>query len=226
MTPAPATRSGLRRDAVLRVLRDAGRPLTIADVATTLGVHPNTARFHLEALAADGTVERTTVAAVGPGRPPLAFRVRPGMDRHAPRHYEVLAGALVAHVARGPQPGRAAVGAGEAWGRAQAGRTTPPDAGPVAGLVGLLDDLGFAPETLTDGAKPDDGTDPREVTLGLRSCPFLELADDRAVVCGVHLGLMRGTLEAWGAPVRAESLEPFVQPDLCVAHLTREGNAL
>jgi predicted ArsR family transcriptional regulator len=214
------------------VLRDAGRPLTIADVATTLGVHPNTARFHLEALADDGTVERAAVAAVGPGRPPLAFRVRPGMDRNAPRHYEVLAGALVAHVARGPQPGRAAIGAGEAWGRAHAGRTTPPDDGPVAGLVGLLDDLGFAPETLTDSTAPDDVarpgevTGPGEVTLGLRSCPFLELTDDRTVVCGVHLGLMRGTLEAWRASVRAESLEPFVQPDLCVAHLSREGNPL
>ena len=219
MTAGPQPRPGPRRDAVLRVLRDADRPLTIADVARTLGVHPNTARFHLEALADDGSAERAALPAAGPGRPPLAFRARPGMDRRAPRHYEVLAGALVGHVARGPDPGRAAVAAGEAWGRAHASRTPPPDAGPVAGLVGLLDDLGFAPEDLP----ADDAHD--LATVGLRSCPFLELTDDRTVVCGVHLGLMRGTLDAWHAPVRADSLEPFVEPDLCIAHLALEPEA-
>jgi predicted ArsR family transcriptional regulator len=218
MTPGPQSPPGRRRDAVLRLLREADRPLTIADVARTLGVHPNTARFHLEALADDGSVERASVAATGPGRPPLAFRARPGMNRRGPRHYEVLAGALVGHVARGPDPGRDAVAAGETWGRAHAARTAQPDAGPVAGLVGLLDDLGFAPDPQTPGTSGS-------MTVGLRSCPFLELTGDRAVVCGVHLGLMRGTLEAWGAPVRAESLEPFVEPDLCIAHLALEPAA-
>jgi predicted ArsR family transcriptional regulator len=55
----------------------------------------------------------------------------------------------------------------------------------------------------------------------MRPCPFGELAaDHRSVVCPVHLGLMRGALDALGAPVEAASLEPFVRPDLCVAHLT------
>ena len=56
--------------------------------------------------------------------------------------------------------------------------------------------------------------------IGLRRCPFLEVAAVRsAVVCPVHLGLMQGALETWGAPVTVDHLEPFAEPDLCLAHL-------
>ena len=79
----------------------------------------------------------------------------------------------------------------------------------------MLDGLGFDPERRgTNG----------EQQIGLRHCPFLELAENRAgVVCSVHLGLMRGALETWGAPVAVERLDAFVEPDLCVAHLTGVG---
>ena len=39
------------------------------------------------------------------------------------------------------------------------------------------------------------------------------------VVCQLHLGLVRGTLEAWGTPITAERLDAFVTPDLCLLHL-------
>lgn len=56
--------------------------------------------------------------------------------------------------------------------------------------------------------------------VGLRHCPFLELAEHKAtVVCPIHLGLMQGALEAWQAPITVDRLEAFVEPDLCVAHL-------
>jgi predicted ArsR family transcriptional regulator len=35
----------------------------------------------------------------------------------------------------------------------------------------------------------------------------------------VHLGLMQGALTAMRAPVTVDRLDPFVEPDLCVAHL-------
>ena len=51
-------------------------------------------------------------------------------------------------------------------------------------LVELLDELGFAPQRRTAHGQPQ---------IGLRHCPFLELAQDRsAVVCPIHLGLMQG----------------------------------
>lgn len=80
-------------------------------------------------------------------------------------------------------------------------------------LVDMLDELGFQPEQL----EPDDAG---EKQLGLRHCPFLELAETSTdVVCPIHLGLMQGALEAWDAPVTVDRLDSFAQPDLCVAHL-------
>jgi len=38
-------------------------------------------------------------------------------------------------------------------------------------------------------------------------------------VCPLHLGLIQGVLETLDAPVEASALEPFVRPDLCLAHL-------
>ena len=65
-------------------------------------------------------------------------------------------------------------------------------------LVGLLDDLGFAPQR-----RESDG----EVQVGLRHCPFLELADEaRAVICPIHLGLMQGAMATWRAPVTVDRL--------------------
>jgi hypothetical protein len=32
---------------------------------------------------------------------------------------------------------------------------------------------------------------------------------------------MRGALRQMGAPLDAAALEPYVEPDLCLAHLTR-----
>lgn len=56
----------------------------------------------------------------------------------------------------------------------------------IARLIEVLDELGFAPERrVVDG----------EQQVGLRHCPFLELAENRSsVVCPVHLGLMQ---ERW-----------------------------
>ena len=39
------------------------------------------------------------------------------------------------------------------------------------------------------------------------------------LICSVHLGLMQGALTAMRAPVTVDRLDPFVEPDLCVAHL-------
>ncbi len=76
-------------------------------------------------------------------------------------------------------------------------------------LVDLLADLGFAPEA----GGPDD-------EIRLRHCPFLELTQrETGLICPVHLGLMRGGLAKLGASVTVDRLLPFVEPDLCVAHI-------
>jgi predicted ArsR family transcriptional regulator len=197
---------------VLGVLRRAGRPLRIAEIAERLDVHPNTVRFHLSGLTERGQVERVEVSPSGPGRPAQLFRVVPRMDPRGPRHYRLLAEILLADLAADADGGARAIGAGRAWGARLSAQTGDPDGQVEDRLVDLMDDLGFAPEH-------GEG---RGSEFGLRNCPFLELAESRLdVVCGVHLGLLQGVLEAWQAPVTADRLEPFVEPDRCLVHLAR-----
>jgi len=40
------------------------------------------------------------------------------------------------------------------------------------------------------------------------------------VVCSVHLGLLRGTLDRLGTPATAARLLPFIESDLCLAQLS------
>lgn len=211
-----------RRDEVLRVLRGASQPLPIVEIADRLGVHQNTVRFHLDTLVAHGQVERVTPARRTPGRPPRLYRAAPGMDPTGPRHYRLLAEVLADTLAADPDPGRRAVEAGRAWGWRHATSsdqgasetgTGPAEQEPVARLVALLDDIGFAPER-------DDEASGGTPEIGLRNCPFLELAASRPqVACPIHLGLMQGAMDAWHAPLTVDRLEPFVEPDRCVAYL-------
>ncbi|OBG57034.1 MULTISPECIES: metalloregulator ArsR/SmtB family transcription factor [unclassified Mycobacterium] len=209
--------SASRRREVLRVLRTSPDPMSIAAIADVLGVHPNTVRFHLDSLVGDGQVEHVELDRKGPGRPPLMFRAVRQMDRGGTRHYRLLAEVLATAFAGEPDAGAKAVAAGRAWGRKlDASLQSVPMNSPSADdaidhLVNMLDELGFAPER-----RAADG----EQQVGLRHCPFLELAENRTtVVCPVHLGLMQGAMETWGAPVSVDRLEAFVEPDLCLAHL-------
>ncbi len=211
-----ANHAASRREEVLRTLKDATGPLSIAQIAEQLAVHPNTVRFHLGKLVESGRVERGRAERHAPGRPAQLFRAVRGMDPAGPRHYRLLAEVLVDAVAGGPtdvpdDPRARAVEAGRAWGRRSASRIgdAPPE-DTVERLMALLDELGFAPERNEDGDRS---------LIGLRHCPFLELAESGSpVVCGIHLGLMRGALETWRSPVTVDRLEAFAEPDRCLAH--------
>jgi len=211
--------SDRRRD-VLRILNTAApAAMSIAAIADELDVHPNTVRFHLRALVDDGLAQQRFADAGQPGRPPLEFRATRQMDRNGPNQYRLLAEILVAALAGQRRARESALAAGRAWGR----RLQPPEgsaaplstAEAIGHLLHTLDTLGFAPEPRTS---PDDRR------IRLRHCPFLELTEQHAkVVCPIHLGLMQGALERWGASIGVEQLDAFVEPDLCVAHLGMMG---
>lgn len=240
-------RTPSRRDAVLELLRGAGTPLGVAEVAERLAVHPNTVRFHLDALVAQGRVERAVEEPSGPGRPRTVYAARPGMDRSGARRYRLLARILLSRLASsGPGAREAAADAGRDWGRYLV-EQVPPSHRPTAReatqrLTAMLADLGFDPRPahdgpadapgrtarLRDGADRDDGygdAGPPD-RIRLRHCPFLELAEEYgAIVCPLHLGLMQGALAELRAPVAATGLEPFAEPDACVAYLAPAGAA-
>ncbi|MFI5507469.1 helix-turn-helix transcriptional regulator [Mycobacterium sp. NPDC051804] len=218
-TVSAASQPSGRREDVLAVLRDAVGAMTIVDIAEHLEVHPNTVRFHLEALVADGRAERVEPDHKSQGRPPQMYRAVAGMDPGGSRRYQMLAEILTVALAGDPESSAKALAAGRAWADriARPTRTKPGVRASVNRLIGLLDDLGFAPQRRdTDG----------EVQVGLRHCPFLELVDEaRSVVCPIHLGLMQGAMTMWRAPVAVDRLEPFAEPGLCLAHLTVDKEA-
>lgn len=218
-TPPQAQPPAGRRDEVLQLLRDARVPVGIAEIAERLGIHANTARFHLDTLVGNGQVERTTAGAGTPGRPPQLFQTARGMDPMGPRNYRMLAEVLVASLAGEPDPAHRSVEAGRAWGRLHASTFADTAEGgeqvgateSIGRLTTMLNELGFAPD-LSEGGDSSQ--------IGLRNCPFLDLAVDRAdVVCPVHLGLMQGAMASWGSTVTVDRLDAFVEPDRCVAHL-------
>jgi len=222
--PSPRGQQSVgRRTQVLHLLREVSEPLGIAEIADRLGIHANTARFHLETLVDNGQVECTRSEPGTPGRPPQLYQAVGGMDPMGPRHYRVLAEALAAGLATDHDPSRRATEAGRHWGRLQASTVTdmadrdePVEAAvSVELLTRMLDELGFAPEQTTGGGRSQ---------IGLRNCPFLELAVDHSeIVCPVHLGLMQGAMESWDSPVTVDRLDAFVEPDLCMTHLSGVG---
>jgi predicted ArsR family transcriptional regulator len=208
------------RRALVRTLREAAAPLGVGDLARAVGLHPNSVREQMRRLEVAGLVRVSRAAPSGRGRPGLRFDLVPEPEQP----YRVLAGVLADQVAALPDAPAVWKAAGERWGRnaasmvtdgvAAAPTATTPDRLDV--VVDLLADAGFAPEPVQQG---DDA-------INLRACPFLPIERRHLpVVCGIHLGFIRGALRELGSTRDATSIEPMVRPDLCVARLGRTPSA-
>jgi predicted ArsR family transcriptional regulator len=192
-----------------------------AAIAERLGLHVNTVRVHLGVLEDAGLVAATTDARRRVGRPRRLYRAVDGDAAPAPpasdRGYGFLARVLAGELdATGEDATTAGERAGAAWGARLVDRPEPSTAVDAAGaidqVVGLLDHHGFAPAVQDDG----DG----RVQVRLRRCPFLDVAREHEdLVCSLHLGLMRGALQALGNEVVAERLVPWAEPGACLATL-------
>ena len=212
---------GPTRTRVLALLQDAGGPMTASAVAGRLGLHTNTARFHLDALAEDGLVRRHREERSTPGRPKVLFAPASAAPTVAHRSYRLLAEILSSMLSdRLPDPAAAAEEAGRSWGRYLSVKPPPfrepEEAEALGSLVEGLGRMGFDSHVVDE---------PGSLRVEISHCPFLEIAEEnQPVVCSVHLGLMRGVLEQTGAPVTAESLRPLVEPSRCIADLARAGH--
>ncbi|MDO4412612.1 metalloregulator ArsR/SmtB family transcription factor [Cutibacterium sp.] len=155
-----------RIDEVACVLQKRGGSATSAEVAADLGIHPSTARFHLDRLVKQGRAETTRRHRAARGRPHTVFTV---VNDEGPRAYRLLARMLVEEVAASDDPTATAARIGRRWGRRHRGD-----------VVTVLDEMGFSP-----------AYDAGEIVL--RHCPFLDLAlDHPQVVCALHCGVIEG----------------------------------
>lgn len=215
--PVPAA-LGDSRSRVLEVLRQAGEAIGVQDIAGQTGLHANTARFHLDALVDAGLAERHVEERTQPGRPRVVFTAEPATAATLQPNYRLLAEMLTGLIASTlPRPEQAAIETGEGWGRYLTPRSAPlqrVDAREgISRLSAVLTDAGFAPDPVDDSPVP---------VIRLRNCPFRDIAVQfPELVCSLHLGLLRGMLSEIRAPLTAERLEPFVEPSLCLAHLSR-----
>jgi predicted ArsR family transcriptional regulator len=202
----------------------ARRGRTAAEVATVLGIHTTTARFHLDQLEGGGLLESWFLRGAV-GRPRKLYRVPsrtlpPVTDTAGPlRALTTLLTESWTTTENGErltpeQAGRrwAAERATEDRPRTKA-RTPGAWLGKVGETLDRLHSWGYRPEVRTE----EGG---RTAELTLVDCPFLELAHENPdVVCGVHRGLLRGTLETLGEDETEVSLRPLVEPRVCLARV-------
>jgi predicted ArsR family transcriptional regulator len=203
-----------QRRAVLQYLRARTAPVTASALAQVCGLHVNTVREHLDALAEAGLVVRSRGTAAGRGRPAWRYRTAPPQQSPA-RRYAGLAAVLAAQLARsGPDPRAAALAAGREWGRALlAGAEPSEDAGEArTRMVTLLREIGFAPEPDHDALR-----------VRMPRCPFIEVAREYpGVICAVHAGLIAAGVAAVGGEADRVALHPFAQPDACLVRFDAE----
>ncbi|HET8617330.1 MAG TPA: helix-turn-helix domain-containing protein [Acidimicrobiales bacterium] len=192
------------RYAIYLELARSPRPLATAEIADTLGLHPNTVRPHLERMRDVGLLDIETDARGAVGRPQHRYSLAadaPSLGLE-PATFPVLARMLLRVAATGGLGAEEAVEAGrdqgladgEAACAADATRAPDPAGDAVACLESLmsrLDALGFDPAVAVDAEDT--------ATVAFTHCPFRELAETHPeIVCSLHQGMVEGFVAAAG----------------------------
>jgi predicted ArsR family transcriptional regulator len=179
------------RYAIYLELARAVAPLSTADIAETLDLHPNTVRPHLERMRDVGLLHVEVDSRGAVGRPQHRYSLSPdapslGLE---PAAFPLLAG-MLANVAAlfAPQPELVAE-AGRDHGR-HAALQRADAASCVAAVTEELAELGFDPAVGEDG---------RTTTVAFTRCPYRELAEAfPELVCHLHRGIVEGMVEVLG----------------------------
>ena len=202
--------------------------LTAAQLAQEVGLHVTTVRFHLDLLVAAGLVDAEVHRGGGAGRPRKRYTAVQGslhdLDPRAEAGSLRLLSGLLAQTLADGAAGESVSPAEAGWRWATENVPSRPGATPavtpgrwlgkIAQMIDVLQEWGYTPEL-----KTTQGGRVAEVTL--RHCPFLDLARaNPAVVCGIHRGLIAGSLAQLGETSTRVSLEPFVDDTTCLAHVS------
>lgn len=198
-TPDPQARLDLfktlgdnTRYAIYLELARSSTPRTTAEIADTIGLHPNTVRPHLERMRDAGLIEVRVDGRGEIGRPQHRYSLAPdapslGLE---PPVMPMLARMVLSMAERLGADGDDARDVGHDEGARRASRFAAAPSG-LEAIVADLDELGFDP-VVTD----DDG-DPDAAVIAFANCPFGELAESHPeLVCRVHEGLIAGFVGA------------------------------
>jgi predicted ArsR family transcriptional regulator len=222
---------------LLKVLADSSRytiyqevvaadaPMSTAEIAGRLSLHPNTVRLHLEKMREAGLVELVVDRHGSVGRPghrwTLAGQGPPaGPD---PAGFRLLAHLLAEVAATNPVDARAVATAGRARGRERAAhrpKGRAPSGSPAACVRATVEDLaelGFDPD-LDERPAPGGRI---QACISFTRCPFRELAvlyPD--LICQLHRGITEGIVaqtcaSAVGVGAEIDTFSSLVDPDPC-----------
>lgn len=181
------------RYAIYLELARSPRPVSTAEVAETLSLHPNTVRPHLDRMRDVGLLSVDIESRGGVGRPQHRYSLAPDAPSlgFEPPMMPALASMLVRLVEQVGGTGADAYEIGRDQGRADMARYADAPSC-VEALVAELDRTGFDPAV---GATEDGDT----ALIAFAHCPFRSLVDDHAdVVCSLHRGMVEGFVDAMG----------------------------
>ena len=218
------------RYAIYLEIARAPIPQSTADIAETLGLHPNTIRPHLERMRDVGLLDVEVDSRGTVGRPTNRYCVAadaPSLGLEPPA-FPTLAGMLAEVAVQslpaveditevGRRQGRVAAlrDAREAADGSGTARPTTVRAC-AAALMAELANLGFDPAgDLDPGGEGDAST-----TIAFAHCPFRELAEVYPqLVCNLHRGIIEGFAEAAadqaGIDWAVEEFHTLVDRDPC-----------
>lgn len=207
MPQAPAVnRLGSTRAQVLQTVQQSGVPVGVAEVASALSLHPNSARNHLEDLTAAGHLQRVVESRGHAGRPPARYSVTAEAPTLGQIHLVELARVLIDEFVDGADnAAERLVSAGRGWGRGVAQEKTSGDVDEdLAAVARVLGERGFS--ALAAGPK-----------VTFVKCPFREVLDERQLpaACALHRGFIEGVLEGRKSSGQMADLE--VGDRVCVA---------
>lgn len=194
------------RARVLQAIEIAPDPVPVESIVETTRLHANTVRGHLDVLMAAGAVSRVAADVQGRGRPRWLYQL--DAPRRSP--FQALAEALSIELTSSADPAMASRAA-ERWARAlpELPVSESPDEA-VASTTDSLNRLGFSAQA-----------NPTGDAVSITNCPYADLVATNPAICDIHAALVGRLLEQTGQPVTIESMDVWVRPGLCVAHLRR-----
>ena len=202
----PSSRSGVQqqaralgdptRYAIFQQIAAAGVPVRVAALTQQFRLNHNAVRQHLAKLCDAVLVVEEVAPRSGPGRPALQYRLAPGVHGSwaTDSPYEQLSLYLLEIARSGRHPREVGVEAG----RKAAGADHGEDQPALDRLLAEMQRRGFEPRAIIKRTL---------IEVVLDACPFANAAaEDPAIVCEIHRGIVEGLVEAAGAELTVIAL--------------------
>jgi predicted ArsR family transcriptional regulator len=175
--------------------------MTVNDLATVTGLHPNTAREHLARLIDENYVTCEPESRDTKGRPRMMYSAVDGCEHldEAKRNAKVALAERRADQVRILLPIR------------EVART--PEQRQIDVIEDHLDQSGY-----------DWDIDLGAHHVHLHQCPFADMVRDHPEVCGVHFRILQSLLQQTGGPLEADRIHPFSGADTCTVDIAHSGS--